>query len=103
MGAGIGVAGGCAAVDVVGLPQRMDAVDVHRKVQIGADGAHVLTVEFVGLVDALRVPVGPEDGIFEDADGERVPQSAVHHPAPPRPVQTHAFDDVCTLTTIRPY
>lgn len=54
----------------------------------------VVTSQFVGLVDALCVPVRPEDGVFENGDGEGMRQTTIHHSPPPRAIQAHALDDV---------
>ena len=84
-----------AAVGVVGLAQRMDAVDVHGEVQVGADGPHVVARQLVGLLDAFRVPIRPENRIFEDADGKRMRQSAIHHSTTSTSIQFHTFNYIC--------
>ena len=83
-----------APVGVVGLPERVDAVDVHGEVEVGADGANVAARQLVGLLDAFRVPIRPENRVLEDADGERVRQPAIHHSATPRSIQLDTFDDI---------
>lgn len=54
----------------------------------------IMSSEFIGLVDALRVPVGPKERILEDGNGERMRQSAFHHSPPSGSVQPDAFNDV---------
>ena len=111
-----------ATVDVVGLPQRVHAVNVHREMQIRPDGPWVsknvklnllstwfllytyfdikktlpdiMPSQLVGLMYAFGMPVSPKERVFKDGDGKRVRQPTFHHPPAAGSIQSDALDDV---------
>ncbi len=48
----------------------MKSVDVHREMQAILHRFHRISVELVGLVDALRVPICPVQLVLEQRQGE---------------------------------
>lgn len=54
------------------LPLGVQGVDVHGEVQLVANDLLVLAGEFIGAVDALRVPVSPIEAVLKHRDGKRM-------------------------------
>ena len=52
----------------------MEHVDVHQVVEIAQQSAPVAAVHFVCHLNALRLPVGPVDGVLVQSQAERVRQ-----------------------------
>ena len=50
---------GAALVASRGLSLWMEGVDVHGEVESVPDCLHVVSVELIGAIDALRMPVRP--------------------------------------------
>lgn len=55
---------------------------------------NIVARQFIGLVNAFGVPIGPKERILKDGNGERMRQSSFHHFSPTGSVQSDALDDV---------
>ena len=53
----------------------MKRVNVHREMQPISHGLHRITMELIGLVDALGVPVRPVQFILKHGQSKRVRQA----------------------------
>ncbi len=54
------------------LPHWVVYTDIHGRIQLDGYTTEISAVKFVGLVDALGLPVGPVDPVFKDSDGKWV-------------------------------
>ncbi len=61
-----------ARIGVSGLSERMINVEIVGSVRRVTQHHVVLSRPLIGPADGLQVPIGPEDEIIEDGDGEDV-------------------------------
>lgn len=78
-----------ARIGVSGLSERMIHVEIVGPVRRVAQHRVILSRPLVGPADGLQVPIGPEDEIIKDGDGENVRdfQGVLDHVAPIAAVQ----------------
>src|SRR5277367_6376679 len=60
--------------DYTWLPASVEHVDVHEVVEVGNQGGSLVSGQFIGALDALRLPVCPVDAPFVQAQAERMRQ-----------------------------
>lgn len=61
-----------ARIGVSGLSERMVNVEIVGPVRRVAQHRVILSRPLIGPADGLQVPIGPEDEIIKDGDGENV-------------------------------